>query len=117
MKIFSKKAFSFLLALPLLAAITSHSATAVSQADAEKWSQDIDAYWRILEEKHIDLYHKLTYKDFEREISAIKSQLPTLTHEQIIIELMRLTHKIGDGHTTVPLWDQQYHKLDRKSVV
>lgn len=111
MKIFSNKAFSFLLALPLLAAITSHSAIAVSQADAEKWSQDIDAYWRILEEKHIDLYHKLTYKDFEREISAIKSQLPSLTHEQIIIELMRLTHKVGDGHTTVPLWDQQYHKF------
>ena len=90
MKIFSKQALSLLLALPLLAAMTSHTATAVSQAAAEKWSQDIDAYWNILEEKHIDLYHKLTYKDFEREIDTIKAKLPSLTNEQIVIELMRL---------------------------
>ncbi len=111
MKIFSKQALSLLLALPLLAAITSHTAVAVSQTDAEKWSQDIDAYWRVLEEKHIDLYHQLTYNDFAREINAIKNQLPSLTHEQIVIELMRLTRKVGDGHTTIPLWDQQYQKF------
>ncbi|ACV27580.1 S41 family peptidase [Kangiella koreensis] len=111
MKIFSKKAMSLLIALPLFAAITSFSAAAVSQTDAEKWSQDIDAYWRTLEEKHIDLYHQLTYKDFEREINSIKSQLPSLSHEEIVIELMRLTHKVGDGHTTIPLWDQKYQKF------
>lgn len=111
MKFFSNKALSALFALPLLAALTVNTASAVDQVAAEKWSQDIDAYWRILEEKHIDLYHKLTYKDFEREINTIKSQLPALTHEEIIIELMRLTHKVGDGHTTIPLWDQQLHKF------
>ena len=111
MKVFSKKAFTFLIALPLVMAMTSHKVAAVSQADAKKWSQDIDAYWSILEEKHIDLYHQLTYNDFKREIDALKSQLPSLSHEQIIIELMRLTHKVGDGHTTIPLWDQQLTKF------
>lgn len=111
MKFFSKKALSTLFALPLLAALTVSTASAVDQVAAEKWSQDIDSYWRILEEKHIDLYHQLTYKDFEREINSIKSQLPSLTHEEIVIELMRLTSKVGDGHTTIPLWDQKYHKF------
>ncbi|MCW8856298.1 MAG: S41 family peptidase [Kangiella sp.] len=111
MKFFSIKALSTFFALPLLAALTVNTASAVDQMAAEKWSQDIDAYWKILEEKHIDLYHQLSYKDFEREIKGIKSQLRTLSHEQVIVELMRLTRKVGDGHTTIPLWDQKHHKF------
>ena len=76
-----------------------------------EWNEDIDFYQKTLEEKHIDLYHTITKKDFDLEIQKIKKQLHLLTDYQIKAELMKLTHKIGngqsDGHTSVPLWDTE----------
>lgn len=35
--------------------------------------------------------------------------LKSLTNNQILVELMKLTHKIGDGHTSFPLWGANLH--------
>ena len=84
------------------------------KADINKWNIDIDFYHKTLEERHIDLYHLISKEEFILEIQRIKELLPQLNHFQVIIELMRLTHKIGggkgDGHTAVPLWGVKLHK-------
>jgi len=84
------------------------------KADIDKWITDIDFYHKTLEDRHIDLYHLISKEEFISEIQKIKEQLPQLDHFQVILELMKLTHKIGggkgDGHTAVPLWPMTLHK-------
>ncbi|CAM1358646.1 S41 family peptidase [Tenacibaculum xiamenense] len=67
------------------------------------WSTDIDVYHKNLEEKHIDLYNKISKVEFEKELSSIKQKLHKKNQIDVIIDLMRLTRKIGDGHTSVSL--------------
>ncbi|MDO6596614.1 S41 family peptidase [Oceanihabitans sp. 2_MG-2023] len=79
-----------------------------------KWKADIDFYHKTLEEKHINLYHTISKKEFETEIENLKNNLPLLTDFQIITALMRITQKVGggkgDGHTSVPLWNKNLTK-------
>lgn len=87
-------------------------------SNVKSWIEDIDFYHKILEEKHIDLYHTISKADFTADIQNIKSKLPQLSDFQITVELMRLTHKIGagkgDGHTSVPLWGMKLHRYPIK---
>lgn len=84
------------------------------KADVDKWITDIDFYHKTLEDSHIDLYHLISKEEFILEIQKIKEQLPQLNHFQVILELMKLTHKIGggkgDGHTAIPLWPMKLHR-------
>lgn len=61
-------------------------------------------YAQNLQRNHIDLYHSISEETFNSELQRINSNLPELTTNQLLVELMMLTHKIGDGHTSLPLW-------------
>jgi hypothetical protein len=78
------------------------------------WVKDIDYYQETLEKKHINLYHTISKNEFNSEIQNLKLELPNLSEFQIIVELMRITRKIGDGkedgHTSVPLWNRKLTK-------
>ncbi len=67
------------------------------------WSEDINEYHKNLEEKHIDLYKNISKEEFEKELSYIKKGLQDKNEIDVIIALMRLTRKVGDGHTSVSL--------------
>tara|TARA_R110002012_G_scaffold54189_14_gene139042 strand:- start:11348 stop:12589 length:1242 start_codon:yes stop_codon:yes gene_type:complete len=91
-------------------AILFISAHAFSQTIAiKKWSEDIDFYKTNLEQNHIDLYNTISKKEFEREIQEIKSTLHQKSDAEVIIDLMRLTRKIGDGHTAFSLRGVETH--------
>ncbi|MFP4846479.1 S41 family peptidase [Winogradskyella sp. PE311] len=67
--------------------------------DIANWTEDIDFYKTNLEKKHIDLYNTISKVEFEQELQKLKSNLNKKTDTDVIIDLMRLTRKIGDGHT------------------
>jgi hypothetical protein len=71
--------------------------------DIESWTKDIDFYKTNLEQNHIDLYNMISKVEFEKEIQQIKSTLNKKSDLEVIIDLMRLTRKIGDGHTAFSL--------------
>ncbi len=75
----------------------------------ENWTKDIDFYKINLEQSHIDLYHTISKADFEKEIQQIKSTLNKKTDTEVILDLMRLTRKIGDGHTAFSLRGVEKH--------
>ncbi|GHC50631.1 S41 family peptidase [Ulvibacter litoralis] len=74
----------------------------------KQWIEDIDYYYTTLEQKHIDLYHTISKNEFTAELENLKTKIPNLSDFEIIVELMRITQKVGggksDGHTSVPLW-------------
>lgn len=77
--------------------------------DVESWIKDIDFYKVKLEQNHIDLYNTISKVEFEEEIQQIKSTLNKKTDVDVIIDLMRLTRKIGDGHTAFSLRGIETH--------
>ncbi|MEA3437303.1 MAG: S41 family peptidase [Thermodesulfobacteriota bacterium] len=77
--------------------------------DIESWTKDIDFYKTNLEQNHIDLYNTISKAEFEKEIQHIKSTLNKKSDAEVIIDLMRLTRKIGDGHTAFSLRGVEKH--------
>lgn len=71
------------------------------------WVADLDYYKSTLEDKHIHLYNKIRKEDFTREIQRIKTGLPEKSDMEVIIDLMKLTRKIGDGHTAVYIHNRE----------
>lgn len=78
-----------------------------AQDDVARWQEDIDFYAEKLVARHIDPFHTLSQASFNEEIAKIKASVPHRTENEILIELMRLTRKINDGHTSFPLWGRE----------
>ena len=83
------------------------SALALSPEKAKDWQEDLHVYRTALAQKHIDAFHQLPESEMDAYLSKLSSSLLVLTQEQLWVELMRLTQRIGDGHTSVPLWQQE----------
>lgn len=76
----------------------------------EDWAEDIDYLYKTLEERHLNLYHKISKEEFTRELNLIKQQFnqkPGSTP----LALMRLFQKIGDGHTQFAYWGNPHHRF------
>ena len=84
------------------------SSCGYAQDNVTRWQEDIDVYSEKLIEGHIDPFHTLSKERFDNEIAKIRGSIPNKTENEILIELMRLTRKIDDGHTSFPLWGQEY---------
>ena len=84
--------------------MTSLHCYGVNDVEIENWKADLEFYSKNMSEKHIDLYHTISRQSFNEEVTQLKGSLSSLKKNQLLIELMRLTHKIGDGHTSIPLW-------------
>ncbi|GLB47974.1 S41 family peptidase [Neptunitalea lumnitzerae] len=74
-----------------------------------QWQQDLKVYQEQLEVKHIDLYNKISKPEFDATLKNIESSLDTATDFEVMAALMKLTHRIGDGHTSISLWNQDMH--------
>lgn len=84
------------------------SSCGYAQDNAVRWQEDIDFYAEKLVEGHIDPFHTLSQASFEDEIVRIRESISHKTENEILIELMRLTRKINDGHTSFPLWGREH---------
>lgn len=90
--------------LSILLSIISLYCFGVTDLEVKNWQNDLKFYSQNLSEKHIDLYHTVSRQNFSDDITQLENSLSSLTGNQILVELMKLTHKIGDGHTSFPLW-------------
>jgi len=79
------------------------------EIDSAGWIEDINLYKTNLEKYHIDLYNNISETEFEQEIQQIKLNLKVKSDIDVIINLMRLTRKIGDGHTAFSLRGVETH--------
>lgn len=83
------------------------SSCGYAQDSMSVWEEDIDFYREKLVAGHIDIFHTISKAGFNEEIIRIKNDLPHKTENEILIDLMRLTRRVGDGHTSFPLWGQE----------
>ena len=72
----------------------------------ERWQQAVEYLGEQLPYLHIDPYFKIGKTDFQKSVRQLSAEIPNLNDEQIIVEMMRITASIGDGHT------RSYPELD-----
>src|SRR5215203_2079711 len=104
---FSRPSLGVLLCVLLCAAasfaqaINNTPAAVVSQAEAEKWRDDLRHMAREMEERHKNLFHTTTRAQFEGAVRKLHERIPALARHQIVVELARIAASVGDGHTNV----------------
>ncbi len=69
----------------------------------EQWREDLRYMISELEIRHVDLYGNIPKETLRRETDAIAAKIPSLSDEQVLFEMARLTVLIGDGHTGIYL--------------
>lgn len=94
-----------------LALTVSRCAFALGPEEVASWRADLDVYEETLEANHIDLFNTVSRKTFSRELAALRDELDKMDEEEIVVALMALTRKIGDGHSAIPLWGTPYKRF------
>lgn len=104
---FSLPSLRVLLCMLLFAAssfaqiVNNPASGVVSQAEAEKWRDDLRHMAREMEARHKNLFHTMTREQFEGAVRRLHERIPTLARHQIVVELARIAASVGDGHTNV----------------
>jgi len=73
----------------------------VDAATTQKWREDLRYLAQELPKRHKDLFHAMTREQFEVAVKTLDERIPTLSQEQIIVELQRIVAMIRDGHTRI----------------
>src|SRR5262249_52705454 len=84
--------------LPLVSLTLALAQTTGLSRDA-RWREDVRFYAQELPKRHKNLFFKLSEEEFEQEVKSLEARAPTLSDSEIALELMRITARIGDGHT------------------
>jgi hypothetical protein len=74
------------------------------------WREDLQSLAKEIPQRHKNAFHRVTREQFERAVSELDAQLPTLDDDRIALGLSRIAAMIGDGHTRV-LWEWSYRPV------
>ncbi|MGE0133142.1 MAG: tetratricopeptide repeat protein [Blastocatellales bacterium] len=74
---------------------------AQARLSATQWKEDLNELVRLLEQKHPNLYSRISKTQFAALRRSIERDLPNLSEREIIVRLMKLVSAIRDGHTTL----------------
>ena len=71
---------------------------------ANNHDEDIYTFIDQLEDRHVDLYHKVSKVEVNEDIAALRAGSANLSNSEMIIGLMKILSKIGDSHTSLQAW-------------
>lgn len=73
----------------------------VSNAEVEKWRQDLRYLAEEMPKRHKNLFHSMSREQFDSAVKRLDERIPTLARHQIIVELCRILALVKDGHTGI----------------
>src|SRR5688572_131812 len=76
---------------------TSHTITPA------QWQEDVKYFKEQLTKKHKNAFHHVSKEEFDNDIDRLYRDVPELKDYQVIVRLMQIIAKVGDGHTGVHL--------------
>lgn len=91
--------------------LTANFSYALTEKEIQAWTADIDLYAKKISIFHIDPFHSITKEKFYSDLNNLKHSLSEKSEDEVLVELMRLTHSINDGHTSFPLWGRTLHNF------
>ena len=88
--------------LVVLVSLLCH-ASPVTPADAAQWREDLHYFAEHAPLVHKNLFHSMTREQFDAAVKHLDERIPTLSRNQIVVEITRIVAMIGDGHTYAEL--------------
>ena len=67
----------------------------------EAWTKDIAYFEKRINELHYSPYHAISKADFSKEILDVKTNIASLSDEQIMVKLMKIVGRLGNGHNLI----------------
>ncbi len=67
----------------------------------ERWTYDIEFYYRALRSIHLDLFTRHGREEFDHYVQTLLRDVSVLTDHEIETRLMRLSSMAGDAHTNI----------------
>lgn len=85
----------------LIVVLSVCSASALTPKEARAWQEDLGYMAQQMSEKHKNLYHSISARDFNARVAALNAEIPRLTRAEVIVEMARIVAAVGDGHTNI----------------
>lgn len=73
----------------------------------EQWARDLDFLSTELPKRHKNLFHNISESELQTQIEELKTKLPSLALDEILVGFMKITACVGDSHTTLGYRPQQ----------
>jgi len=67
----------------------------------EAWSKDLDYMEQRINELHYSPYHAISKSDLSKAFQDIKTEIVSLSDQEIIVELMKIIGRLGNGHNLI----------------
>lgn len=67
----------------------------------EGWRMDLDYLTKRVAETHYAPFKNISRAEWDKEIARIKASVPEMKDHEIVVALMQLMVRIGDGHTVL----------------
>jgi hypothetical protein len=71
--------------------------------DSRKWLEDLTVLARELPRRHVAPDTERPVAAFAADVERVRSRIPSMTRDEIVLELARLAASFGDSHTEVSL--------------
>ncbi|NLY54881.1 MAG: peptidase S41 [Firmicutes bacterium] len=89
--------------LLLIFVLLSTATMANTGLETAQWAEDVDYLITNLPKVHKNLFFKLDQAQFTQMATALKTDLPSLSTDQILTRLAQLVAAVGDSHTSISL--------------
>ena len=89
--------------LCLTAALLIPSYAWAQAADAARWIEDLQVLARELPRRHVAPATERPVDAFQADVERLRSRIPSMSREAIILEFARLAASFGDSHTELQL--------------
>lgn len=77
--------------------------TSAQSEDTRKWLEDLTVLARELPKRHVAPATERSVEEFAADVERLRSRLPSMSREQIVLEFARLAASFGDSHTELGL--------------
>ena len=86
-----------LVSMPLLA----QPSPAPRNLTAAQWREDLKRFATELPKRHKNAFHAVSREEFQRAVADLDADIPSLQDHQVVVRMMQLAARVGDGHTLV----------------
>jgi len=63
------------------------------------WRMDLDYLTRRVDESHFDPWRHISREAWDGEVARISKEIPRMQDHEVVVAMMALTDRLGDGHT------------------
>jgi tetratricopeptide (TPR) repeat protein len=79
----------------------------MDQAAVEQWREDLRMVADYLPKRHPNLFAAMSREQFEQAVKRLDERVPSLSPQQIFVEMLRIVAQVKDGHTRITKRDDR----------